>query len=318
MQAGGAEENTQEGQKAEESQSSNRASAKDDGDEWGKFYSMPPKWKKDSSPSKSGLTDENIGHRLASLLRYHLDESHGISTNEEGWVQAADIVAHAEEVGLDGCTVEDLIRVAETNEHSTRGKRFDSDSKGGIMAKYRHPPKERRGVGYGGDRDGWRDRQARGSRAGRSRGNDAWQGNWNDNSKWEGENYKEGDDSWNQWKKPGFSPSPDDAIVKESSWAATTEKTAQGEAEVKPSQAETVKAACDWEQWFTPDTMEAYFYNTQTEEVFYPGDVADAEAKGWFRYVDTEGEKEGKIYWWHEPTNASFYEEDAVGDEGEE
>ena len=32
------------------------------------------------------------------------------------------LVEHAEALGLGGCSAEDLVRVAETNEHSTRGK----------------------------------------------------------------------------------------------------------------------------------------------------------------------------------------------------
>jgi len=332
MQAGGAEgspssEDAKAAIKAAEPQASTGSSVKKDDDEWGKFYSMPPKWKKDSSssPSKSGLTDENIGHRLASLLRYHLDDTDGIATDFEGWVEAADIVAHAEEVGLDGCTTEDLMRVAENNEHSTRGKRFETDGVGRIKARYRHPPKDRRGDRW--DRDGrrgdrWDRDGAHNGRSSRSRGSNGWQSSgWNeDNSKWKDNGWEEnqGNDSWTQWKKPGFSPSPDDAIVNESTWVDTAEKPTQPEPAVKASQAESVKVACSWEQWFTPDTMEMYLYNTKTEEVFYPGDIADAETKGWFRYVDTEGEKEGKIYWWHEPSNESFYEDDTAGDVEEE
>jgi len=297
--------------KAEEPKASNGDSATWDADDWGKFYSMPPKWTKNSSHSKSGLTDENIGHKLASLLRYHLDDTKGLTTDEEGWVDVAEIVAIADDCGLEGCTVEDLMRVAESNEHSTRGRRFDSNGESRIRATYRHPPKDRRNDRY--DRDAWKGRESRSGRDRPSRRggyNDNWQGNtWTDDAgKW-----KEGgagEDSWTAWKKPGFSPLPDDKIVKESTWAATVEKPAQEEPAVEVSQ-----AACDWEAWFTPDTPSVmYFYNTKTEEVFYPSDVADAESKGWFRYMDTEGEKEGKIYWWHESTDASFYEEDATGD----
>jgi len=316
MQAGGAE--AEEASKAEEPNASTGSPEKTGEDEWGKFYSMPPKWNKEgsSSPSKSGLTDENIGHRLASLLRYHLDDIPGINTDDDGWVEAADIIAHADDVGLDGCTAEDLIRVAETNEHSTRGKRFESDGAGRIKARYRHPPKDRRGDRWdrGGDRY---PREARSSRSSRPRsGYNGWQGWGDDNGKWKENSWEDGDDSWTQWKKPGFSPSPDDAIVKESTWAEPAAVPAQEESTAKASQEPAVKVPCEWEQWFTPE-MEMYFYNSKTEEVFYPGDIADAETKGWFRYVDTEGEKAGKIYWWHEPTNASFYEEDADGAEAE-
>lgn len=311
MQAEGSP-STEDVKKAGEAPASNDSSATKDDDEWGKFYSMPPKWKKDSSPSKSGLTDENIGHRLASLLRYHLDDTDGITTDSEGWVVAEEIVAHAEEVGLEGCTAEDLIRVAENNEHNTRGKRFDSDGNGRIKAKYRHPPKDRRDRW---DRD-WKDK-ARNGRSFRSRGGYNGWNDWNDNyGKWKENGWEDkSEDGWKEWKKPGFSPSPDDTIVKESTWVDAAEKPAAAEAAVKE---EATKAECNWEQWFTPETMEMYFYNTKTEEVFYPGDVADAETKGWFRYVDTEGEKEGKIYWWNEKTNESFYEDDLAADEGGE
>jgi len=319
MRAEGAE--AEEANKAEEPNASDDSPAKN-GDEWGKFYSMPPKWNKESpsSPSKSGLTDENIGHRLASLLRYHLDDFKDITTDDDGWVVAAEIIEHAEEVGLEGVTAEDLVRVAETNEHSTRGKRFESDGAGRIKARYRHPPKDRR---Y--DRDNWRgsrDDRARSGRSSRPRGgyNNGWQGYNNggeDDGKWKENGWQDqGDDSWTQWKKPGFSPSPDDAIVKESTWAETAAAAGQAESAAKASQEPAVKVPCEWEQWFTPE-MEMYFYNSKTEEVFYPGDIPDAESKGWFRYVDTEGDKAGKIYWWHEPTSASFYEEDADGVEAE-
>lgn len=296
-------------------------------DEWGKFYSMPPKWTKDerqsnsankAEKSESGMSDENIGHKLASLLRYHLDGTSGISTDEEGWVVVEQIVENAEDIGLAGVSAEDLVRVAENNEHSTRGKRFESDGAGRIKATYRHPPKDRRGFGDR-DRDSWRGRGRD-----RPRGDNGWSSNggWENYSKWkEGDGWqggdKQGDDSWWEWKKPGFSPSPDDAIVKESTWAGSAEKV---ESAVKPSPQEAAsseKKACDWEQWFTPDSLEMYFYNTQTEEVFFPGDAGETEEKGWFRYVDTEGEKQDKIYWWHEATERSFYEEDAIGDETE-
>lgn len=282
-----------------------------DDDEWGKFYSLPPKWKKDESSShnKSGLTDENIGHRLASLLRYHLDEDHGITTDDQGWVTIDDIIAHADEVGLSGCTTEDLIRVAETNEHSSRGKRFDSDGAGKIKAKYRHPPKDRRGY----------DRYDSRGRRGRQRGggyngwhSNGWDdGGWKDYGGWQ--DY--GEETWKEWKKPGFSPAPDDSIVKESSWAEASGKATENEAAESSTAASASKAPCDWEQWFTPDTMEMYYYNTKTEEVFFPNDAADLEEKGWCRYEETEGERKGKIYWWHEETERSFYEEDTAADE---
>jgi len=323
MQAVGAEgapsgEDTKEAKEAEDvGAKTNGSPAPKAPDEWGKFYSMPPKWKKDDLPSKSqsGLSDENIGHRLASLLRYHLDDHNGITTDENGWVVASDIVEHADDVGLGGCTVEDLIRVAENNEHSTRGKRFESDGAGRIKATYRHPPKDRRGDRW----DSWRDKARQ--RTTKPRGYNGWHSNgWDDYGKWKDGGWEDdGDYTWTQWKKPGFSPSPDDTIVKESSWAP--EKTAEVAVSVKPSDAAAVKsdnkASCDWEQWFTPDSLEMYFYNTQTEEVFFPGDAGDTEEKGWFRYEDTEGEKKGKIYWWHEATSRSFYEEDAIGDESE-
>jgi len=285
-------------------------------DDWGKFYSLPPKWKKDDAPSKSGLTDENIGHRLASLLRYHLDEDTGIGTDDQGWVTVDDIVARADEVGLGGCSAEDLIRVAETNEHSTRGRRFDSDGAGKIKAKYRHPPKDRRGDRW----DGWRDsRVRRGGRYNRDSSGQGWQSNgWEDyNGRWKGWQ-DNGDETWTQWKKPGFSPSPDDTIVKESRWAGADDKPTQAEttdASPKEEADQSEKKACLWEQWFTPDSMEAYFYNTETEEVIFPGDAGDLEAKGWCRYEETEGERKGKIYWWHDESGRSFYEEDAIGDE---
>lgn len=316
MRAEGAE--AQEANKAEEPNASTGSPAKNE-DEWGKFYSMPPKWNKEnpssSSPSKSGLTDENIGHRLASLLRYHLDDIAAITVDDEGWVVASEIIDHAEEVGLDGVTAEDLVRVAETNEHSTRGKRFETDGTGRIKARYRHPPKDRRGGRW--DRDDWRDSRARSGRSSRPRGYYGWQG-WNeDNGKWKENGWEDqGDDSWTQWKKPGFSPSPDDVIVKESNWVENAAAPAQEESAAKASQEPVVKAPCEWELWFTPE-MEKYFYNSKTEEVFYPGDIPDAESKGWFRYVDTEGDKTGKIYWWHEPTSASFYEDDADGADAE-
>jgi len=269
-------------------------------DEWGKFYSMPPKWNKDgvastpTSPlSKSGMTDENIGHRLASLLRYHLDDISGITTDDDGWVEIADILEHAEKIGLDGCTAEDLVRVAEHNEHSTRGRRFETDGSSRIKARYRHPPKDMR---RGWDRD--RGYSRGGYRSARQRDwNSGWrQYGWYDNGydDWQ----DRGEEGWKQWKKPGFSPSPDDLIVKESKWSETPQ-----------AESSSSKAKCDWEEWFTPE-MVPYFYNTKTEEVLYPNDVADAESKGWVRYEDTEGDRAGKLYWWHEATEASFYEDD--------
>jgi len=284
-------------------------------DEWGAFYSMPPKWKKDdTTPSKSGLTDENIGHRLASLLRYHLDEFTGINIDEQGWVLVDEILEHADEVGLSRCTAEDLVRVVESNEHSTRGKRFESDGAGRIKATYRHPPKDRRN-------DRW-DRNSRRSggysRGIGQRGYNSWGNGWDDSSKW-GEGWSDqGQEAWDAWKKPGFSPAPDDVIVKESSWSKSAEKpAAQVEIASQEAGLGDQKVACEWEQWFTPDSMEMYFYNTQTEEVFFPGDAAECEEKGWSRYVETEGARTEAIYWWHEATSKSFYEEDTAGDDEE-
>jgi hypothetical protein len=282
------------------------------------------------------LTDENIGHKLASLLRYHLDDSNGINTDEQGWVAIADIIEHSSDVGLQGCSADDLVRVVEQNSHGTRGKRFElTEGKDRVKATYRHPPKDRRS-GF--------DRDHRG-RSDRHRGNSGWHGNgWYDslglnykgNDGWWDNNWKDGwqdgekgDSSWAQWKaeKPGFSPSPDDAITKdaalESSWREASGKNTQADSDDTPvtdtasslSPAIAPAAApCEWEQWFTPDNMEPYFYNTKTEETFFPGDVEDAEEQGWTRYVDTDGERPDKIYWWHEPSSRSFYEEDAIGE----
>jgi len=287
-------------------------------DDWGKFYSMPPKWnregehadedKRDNRVTKTGLTDENIGHRLASLLRYHLDESHGISTDDDGWVAVDDIVKHADDVGLGGCTAEDLVRVAETNEHSTRGKRFESDGAGKIKATYRHPPKDGRNRW-----DDWRGSKARPRRSDRPRGGYSW-GNgwdsWRDYGGWQ-------DEDWARWKQPGFSPSPDDAIVRDSNWAEASGQAATSEAAAPSGEVENGKdagkKACEWEQWFVPDSMEMYFCHKVTEEVFFPHDADDLQEKGWARYEDTDGARKGKIYWWHEASDRSFYEEDAIG-----
>jgi len=292
-----------------EDTSARNAVEKDDNDEWGKFYSMPPKWtshERDNSPSKhegGKLTDENIGHKLASLLRYHLGEN-SINQDENGWVVAANIIAHADAVGLGGVTEEDIIRVAEGNEHSTRGKRFDSDGAGRIKAMYKHPPKDRRSTF---------DRDVRYSRGTRSRGyNDGWWSNgWYDNDKWGKDGQDQGDDdTWSQWRKPGFSPSPDDTIVKSEVKASSWKE--PGQADAAENIATDLDAVCEWEQWFTPEA-DMYYYSIKTEEYFFPGDAADCEEKGWARYVDTEGDKEGKIYWWHEASNRSFYEEDVSG-----
>lgn len=324
-------------------------------DDWGKFYSLPPKWKKEDSPEEAkqssgdwdksystpprwereeprkqgGLTDENIGHKLASLLRYHLDDENGITSDENGWVVVAQIIDNRDEVGLVGCTAEDLIRVVESNEHSTRGKRFESDGEGRIRATYRHPPKERRGDRW--DRD-WRDSKARA----RSRPRGGYNGysSWRDYNGWDGSRWgyggwNEDDETWTSWQKPGFSPSPDDTIIKDSTWedvkadstkavasdtgdASKTDNTSS-KAEVSPIEA-SGEQACDWEQWFTPDE-ESYFWNTKTEEFFFPADIDDTTEKGWVKYVDSEeGGEKGKIYWWHDATGRSFYEDDAVGD----
>jgi hypothetical protein len=323
-------------------------------DEWGAFYALPPKWKKDDAsntidltkdeppvkeaptkydltkddtPAKpsasrgtSKFTDENIGHRLASLLRYRLDDDNGITTDENGWVVAADIIENAEKVDLVGCTAEDLIRVAEHNEHSSRGKRFESDGAGRIKATYRHPPRRRDG------RDNrWSNRRPRRYDGWDSNGWHDWSSNWRDSGDWQ-EKGEESEGAWMQWKngswtKPESSSSADDAIVKQSSWTEASEKPKQWDAADKEAEVvregagqPEVAAACVWEQWFTPDSMEMYFYNTQTEECFFPGDAADCEEKGWSRYVDTDVDKQGMIYWWHEATSRSFYEKDAIGD----
>jgi hypothetical protein len=309
-----------------ETKAASQPSAAKETDDWGQFYSMPPKWKRDEAAERDArvkikLTDENIGHKLASLLRYHLEDHDGISTDEDGWVQVSDIIAHADEAGLHGCTAADLIRVAETNEHDTRGKRFESDGAGRIMAKYRHPPKD--GRNRRSDRDG------RSSRESRSRGgyNGWWSNGQEDYGKWSDGWHDRGGDSWSQWKteKPGFSPSPD-KIVKDRSWESAAKSSQvdkpSGDAvahskcgSTQPDAVSASVAICEWEQWFTPEDMEMYYYSTVTEECFFPGDASDIEEKGWCRYVDdAEGEKQGKIYWWHEATSRSFYEEDAVGD----
>lgn len=299
-----------------------KAAASPSNPEWEKFYTPPPRSYNDE-PRKGGLTDENVGHKLASLLRYHLDDENGITSDDNGWVVVAQIIANRDEVGLIGVTAEDLVRVVESNEHSTRGKRFEYDGDGRVRATYRHPPKERRGDRY--DRDF---RDFKGRRPSRPRGSyNGWYG-WD--SRWYG-GWSEDDQTWTNWQKPGFSPSPDDAIIKDSSWddakgdagkavgsdAGDAKKTEKTEAGVTKAGTDGEKG-CDWQQWYTPEG-DMYFWNAKTEEFFFPSDIDDTTEKGWVRYVDADAAgKQGKIYWWHDATSRSFYEEDTVGEENAE
>jgi hypothetical protein len=106
-----------------------------------------------------------------------------------------------------------------------------------------------------------------------------------------------------------------DSIAATSSNDSNLRVGAQKEAAAAQSaEAKASKETCEWEQWFTPE-MEMYFYNATTEEFFFPADEADISEKGWARYLDSDGDNQGKVYWWHDASGRSFYEEDAVGSE---
>ena len=41
------------------------------------------------------------------------------------------------------------------------------------------------------------------------------------------------------------------------------------QAQAKEASQSGKKAPCDWEQWFTPDSLEMYYYNTKTGNILY-------------------------------------------------
>lgn len=269
---------------------------------------------KGTSLSKPKPTDEATGKKLASflrrmLLRFRLHELPGISVDKHGWVVATEIPKNAAEYGLGGCTTDDLIRIVENDVCSTSTKRFETDGLGRLRAIYAHTPSNRGDVSR-------QHGNILGSSTKSSRsGGDDWchnKGLQEDNSKLQSSSKcdDEGGDSWEQPIKLESSSCPDsetEAVAENHVHACTTMLSHEEDASKTD-----YRKACDWEQWFTPDNMEMYYFNAHTKEFFFPGDAGDLEAKLWCRFVDTEGDNEGKIYWWHQSTSRWFYEEDAI------
>ncbi|CAK0899643.1 unnamed protein product [Prorocentrum cordatum] len=246
--------------------------------------------------------DERISHSLGRILRYHVAD-YGLKVDPDGFVQVTDLLASCLE--FEGASEGCLRRVAETST-GTRGRRFEvrEDAEGGSMvrATYKHPKEGPRG--RGGPRrdphepsrrgDGFR---RRGPRMGFSqgapyddRGDSAEAGGQEDGAGAAVSSASRGDEAQESRGAACGGNAPSTASA-----SASTAPGAEGEVQSEAPKQEV------WERYYEPDSQRAWFWNVDTEEVFY----ADDPLSGWERFED-EG---GNPWWWREADARFFIEE---------
>jgi hypothetical protein len=253
--------------------------------------------------------DERVSHCLVRVLRYNTDR-YGLQPDLDGFVLVSELLSSCPE-DFAGVDEEDLRRVTQTSV-SSRGPRFElreaaeSDVGGTeIRTLYKHP------------KDGYRHRGA-------------WRRDRDPSTIWvQGRDHHGGSASSRSGPRQGFSRGPvskevdplhegiealkpsaassarEPQIALEqhapSSASASTVDSSRI-AQVDPAQAEESQPTQEvWERYYEPGTQRAWFWNVDTEEVFY----ADDPDSGWERFED----EEGNPWWWNDEFSRFFIEE---------
>ncbi|CAK0899640.1 unnamed protein product [Prorocentrum cordatum] len=251
--------------------------------------------------------DERISHSLGRMiLRYHVAD-YGLKVDPDGFVQVTDLLASCLE--FEGASEGCLRRVAETST-GTRGRRFEvrEDAEGGSMvrATYKHPKEGPRGRG-GPRRDPHEPSRRRGGGGATASGGEgrAWASPRARRTTTAGTPRRLGQEDGAGAAVSSASRGDEAQESRGAACGGNAPSTASASASTAPGAEGEVQSEAPkqevWERYYEPDSQRAWFWNVDTEEVFY----ADDPLSGWERFED-EG---GNPWWWREADARFFIEE---------